>query len=139
MENTAPRWLLWASILLLLWNLMGVASFTMQWMMTPADLAKLPAQQQELWTNMAVWTWAAYAIAVGAGTLGALGSVLGKKWAAPLFLLSLIAIVVQFSSPLVNAMGAGLMSLMAFPFFIFIVALAEWLLARKWRKAGWLI
>ncbi len=138
MKNTAPRWLLWVGILFLLWNLMGITAFAMQWMMTPADIAKLPAEQQELWGNMATWIWAAYAIAVGAGTLGALGLVVGKKWAVPLFLLSLAAIVIQFSYPLVYALGAGLMSLMVFPAFIFIVGLAEWLLARKWRSAGWL-
>ena len=134
-----PKWVFIISILFLLWNLMGLASFTMQWMMTPADIAKLPTEQQELWGNMAGWIWAAYAVAVGAGTLGAVGLLLGRKWAVPLFLISLIAIAIQFSTPLIYALDKNLMALMAFPAFIFIAALVEWILARKWAAKQWLV
>jgi hypothetical protein len=137
-RSPKPKWVLWLSLAFLLWNLFGAAAFVMQWMMTPADLAKLPVEQQELWGNMAGWIWTAYAIAVGAGTTAALGLVLGKKWAVPLFLLSVVAIAVQFCQPLGFALEAGMMSLMIFPAFIFLFALVEWWLARKWRAAGWL-
>lgn len=134
-----PKWVFIVSIAFLLWNLMGLASFTMQWMMTPADMAKLPAEQQALWGNMAGWIWAAYAVAVGAGTLGALGLLLGKKWAVPLFLVSMIAIMIQFSMPLLYALKENMMALMVFPAFILAVAIVEWLLARKWAAKGWLL
>jgi hypothetical protein len=136
--NKRPRWALIVSILFLLWNLIGLASFTMQWMMTPTDIAKLPPDQQELWGNMAGWIWAAYAVAVGAGTLGAVGLVLAKKWAEPLFLISMIAILIQFSTPLIYALENKLMALMIFPAFILAMAVIEWLCTRNWREKGWL-
>ena len=73
MQNTAPRWLLWVSIILLLWNLMGVGAFVSQWMMSADQLATLPPEQQVMWAKMPSWAWAAYAVAVFAGTAGAIG------------------------------------------------------------------
>ena len=143
MENSLgtskPKWLLWAGLASLLWNLFGVAAFIMQATMSDEALSSLPAEQQELWGDMGIATWIAYAVAVCAGTLGAIGIILGRKWAVLLFLLSLAAIAVQFSYPLGYALGNDMMSLMIFPAFIFIIAIAQWLLARKWRDAGWLV
>jgi hypothetical protein len=138
MGTSKPKWLLWASFLFLLWNLIGLVSFTMQWMMTPADIAKLPAEQRDLWGDMAGWIWAAYAVAVAAGTTGAVGLVRAKKWAEPLFLISIVAILIQFSTPLIYALEQDMITLMIFPAFILGVAVIEWLCARNWRVKGWL-
>lgn len=135
---TAPRWVIWAAIASLLWNLFGVAAFIMQATMSPEALSSLPPDQQELWGDMGIWTWIAYAVAVGAGTLGAIGLILKRKWAAPLFLVSLVAIIVQFSYPLGYALGRDLMHLMIFPAFILLVAIAQLLLARSGLIKGWL-
>ena len=143
MENSLgaskPKWLLWAGLASLLWNLFGVAAFIMQATMSAEALSSLPPEQQELWGDMGVATWIAYAVAVGAGTLGAIGIILGRKWAVLLFLLSIAAIAVQFSYPLGYAFGNNMMSLMIFPAFVFVVAITQWLFARKWREAGWLV
>lgn len=134
-----PKWVLWAGIAFLLWNLFGVAAFVMQASMSAEALSSLPKEQQELWSDMGMATWIAYAVAVGAGTLGAISVVAARKWAVPLFLISIAAIIAQFSYPLIYAMGNGLMSLMIFPAFILAVAIIQWLLASKWRHAGWLV
>lgn len=134
-----PKWLLWAGLTSLLWNLFGVAAFIMQATMSDEALSSLPAEQQELWGDMGIATWIAYVVAVGAGTLGAISVILGRKWAVLLFLLSLAAIAVQFSYPMGYALGNDMMSLMIFPAFVFIVAITQWLFARKWRAAGWLV
>ena len=134
-----PKWLLWAGLASLLWNLFGVAAFIMQATMSDEALSSLPAEQQELWGDMGIATWIAYAVAVGTGTLGAISIILGRKWAVLLFLLSLAAIAVQFSNPLGYALGNDMMSLMIFPTFVFVVAITQWLFARKWRDAGWLV
>jgi hypothetical protein len=42
------------------------------------------------------WAWAAYALAVWAGTLGALALLMRRRWAVTLFALSLAGVVVQF-------------------------------------------
>lgn len=138
MENTAPRWLLWVSIILLLWNLMGVGAFVSQWMMTPEQLATLPAEQQAMWASMPAWAWGGYAIAVFAGTLGAIGLLMRKKWAAPLFLISLIAVLVQFAYPFIIADGLNTLGMAAllFPAFIILVAIVQWRFAVACRATG---
>lgn len=139
MENAAPRWLLWAGIILLLWNLMGIGAFAAQWSMTADDIAKLPQIQQDLWNNMPGWAWAAYAVAVVAGTLGAVGVIMRKWWAALLFALSLIAVLIQFSYPFLVANAAqGGMEMLALPIFIVVIAVVQWLLSRNWQRKGWL-
>lgn len=139
MENTAPRWLLWAGIILLIWNLIGVAAFAAQWSMGPADIAKLPQMQQDLWNNMPGWAWAAYAVAVIAGTLGAVGIIMRKWWATIAFALSLIGVGVQFSYPFLMANAAqGGMEMMGLPIAIFIIAVIQWMLSRSWQRKGWL-
>lgn len=137
--HSKPKLVVWLSIFAILWNLMGIASFTTQWMMTPADIAKLPDDQQELWGSMEGWIWGAYAIAISAGMLGALCLLFSKKLAVPMFALSVAAIIVQFSYPLVYAFGAGLLSLMLFPAFILLFGVAEFWLARNWSTKGWLV
>jgi uncharacterized membrane protein (DUF485 family) len=138
MDHVKPKWVIWFSILAIAWNLMGMATFASQWMMTPADLAQQPAGQQELWGNMESWIWGAYAIAVSAGMLGALCLLFSKKLAVPLFLFSIAAILIQFSYPLVFAYDKGLMSLMLFPAFILLFGIAEYYLSRLWSAKGWL-
>lgn len=137
MENTRPRWILIASIVLLLWNLSGVAAFFSQWTMTAKDIAALPDVQQDMWNHATARGWTAYAVAVGSGTLGAIGLVLGKRWAAPLFVVSLIAVIVQFTAPnLVEIATTRDASIMVFPLFIFAMAVAQATLAWRWTKSG---
>jgi uncharacterized protein YneF (UPF0154 family) len=139
MENTAPRWLLWVGLLFLVWNLIGVGAFIMQWNMTPADIAKLPEVQQKMWNAMGGFRWAAYAIAVLCGTAGAIALLMKKKWAAMAFMISIGPLMVQFSNPVGFALGTDELQLIVFPLFIIAVAVLEFFLARKWRNKGWLI
>jgi hypothetical protein len=141
MQNTAPRWLLWVSIILLLWNLMGVGAFVSQWFMAADQLATLPPAQQEMWAKMPSWAWAAYAVAVFAGTAGAIALLLRKKLAVPLFLLSFVAVLVQFTYPFIIAGGLTTLGATAliFPAFIILVAIVQWRFAVANRATGRLI
>jgi hypothetical protein len=135
-----PRWLTAAGVALLLWNLMGVGAFVSQWMMAADQLATLPLEQREMWVSMPGWAWAAYAVAVFAGTAGAIGLLMRKGWAVPLFAVSLIAVLVQFTYPFIIADGVRTLGASALLFPLFIIAiggLQAWLSAR-WRTAGWL-
>ena len=140
MQNTAPRWLLWVSIILLLWNLMGVGAFVSQWMMSADQLATLPPEQQAMWAKMPSWAWAAYAVAVFAGTAGAIGLLLRKKWAVPLFLLSLLSVLAQFAYPFIIAGGLTTLGATAliFPALIILVAIVQWRFAVAGRANKWL-
>lgn len=138
MQNTAPRWLLWVSLLILVWNLFGVFAFVSQWNMGPADIAKLPQVQQDMWANMGSVTWGAYAVAILSGTIGAVFLLMKNKAAVNVFLISVIALGVQFSNPIGFALGADQAQMIIFPLFIIAMAVLEFFLARKWRDKGWL-
>jgi len=139
MENTRPRWLAWASIALLLWNLMGLGSFIYHVTLTQDAIAALPDIQQDMMNGSTARTWIAFGAATVGGTLAAIALLLRKRWAAPLFLISLIAVIVQFTAPhLIDIAANRDMSIMAFPALIAVVGAVEWMLARRWVKADWL-
>jgi len=140
METARPRWLLPAIILSLLWNLMGVWSFVTNWQMSKTGYAGLPDVQRELWSGMPVWTWVAFGLAVGCGTLAAIALLMHKRVAVPLFLISFIAILVQFSWPIfmTDAFSKMGMELVTFPAVLVLFGALQWQLARRWQQRGWL-
>lgn len=141
MENaTAPRWLLWISIVFLIWNLIGLTSLYIHWTTTPAEIAALPQIQQDMMNGATARSWIAFVISTGAGTLAAIALLFRKRWAAPLFLISLISVIVQFTAPHLLSIAVNRdMSIMYFPAFIAVLGAVEWWLARAWSKAGWLV
>jgi hypothetical protein len=138
MQNIAPRWLLWVSLLFLVWNLFGVFAFVSQWNMTAADIAKLPQVQQDMWANMGSVTWGAYAVAILSGTIGAVFLLMKNKAAANAFLICVAALILQFSNPIGFGLGADQPQMIIFPLFIIAMAVLEFFLSRKWRDKGWL-
>ncbi|ASY44941.1 MAG: sugar transporter [Pseudomonadota bacterium] len=128
-----PRYFIVIAIVLLLWNLMGLAAFAMQYTADLTELAKSDPVTAQAFAAMPAWVWIAYAIAVGAGTLGAVLLLMKKATAASLFLLSLIAVVVQFGY---TFLGTDLLALkgpsvIAFPAFIVVMAIIQLLYARN--------
>ena len=128
-----PRYFIVIAIVLLLWNLMGLAAFAMQYTADLTELAKSDPVTAQAFAAMPAWVWIAYAIAVGAGTLGAVLLLMKKATAASLFLLSLIAVVVQFGY---TFLGTDLLALkgpsvIAFPAFIVVMAIIQLLSARN--------
>ena len=140
MNNTPPRWLLPASIISMLWNLMGVWSFVTNWQMSKTGYAGLPNVQRELWNDMPTWTWVAFAIAVGCGTVAAIALLLRKRLAAPLFLISFLAILVQFSWPIfmTDAYAKMGMELVTFPIILAVVGAIQAYGTRRAIARGWL-
>ncbi|GAY22037.1 hypothetical protein SFOMI_2591 [Sphingobium fuliginis] len=130
---TAPRSFRAIGILLLLWNLTGVAAFIMQYGADLGQLAKTDPYSARIFASMPGWAWTAYAVAVGAGTLGALLLLLRKAAAAPLFLLSILAVVVQFGYSFIHTDLLAVKGPTAaiFPAIILIIALFQWRYARN--------
>jgi hypothetical protein len=79
----------------LVWNLIGLVLYYSHVSMTPDALEGFTQAQQAFFNTTPVWATSAYAVAVTAGVLGSLFLLLRKAWAVPLFVLSLIGIVVQ--------------------------------------------
>lgn len=136
----APQSLRYLAIAALVWNLLGVATFFVQIGLTPEELAALPAKQREVYAATPMWINIAYAFAVFGGSFGAVGLLLKKRWAVPLFLLSLLALLVQTLgayavTPVWRVFGpAGLVM----PMLLVAIAVALLLYARRAASRGWL-
>jgi uncharacterized membrane protein YfcA len=127
------------SILAFLWNLMGVMEYLNTAYMTEDALALLPKNEQDFYTNTPAWVTAAFAIAVFTGALGCLALLLRKKLAVSLFLLSMIAVFVQFGFIffIQNYMDfEGIKIIM--PILIIVVALFLVWYAKKAEKSRWI-
>lgn len=94
----APIWFWIVSVLALLWNGAGVAAFIDQLTLTAPDLAQMPPTKQVVFAAPPLWTMIAFGLAVSAGFLGSLLLLLRKKLAVTIFMISLIAVLVQLSS-----------------------------------------
>ena len=95
MSNKPPRSFYVISIAALVWNLIGVMQYIARVTMSEAALAELPANQQAFIQNAPSWATAAFAIATNAGALGCVLLLLRNGWAYPLFVVSLLGVLVQ--------------------------------------------
>lgn len=137
--NKPPMWFVVVAVLALLWNLLGCLAIGMDMSLSPADIARLPADQQALHARP-VWGIAGSVLAVLAGALGSLGLLLKKRWAAPALIVSLIGIVAQDidlfvrgdAYKLAGPVVAGMQG------FVLVVGIALVWLAHKARARGWL-
>lgn len=100
-----PTWFWIVAGLALLWNLMGMMAFLSTASMTDLDIAQLPAAEQEIYRNTPFWATLAFAIAVLAGVFGSIGLLMRKSWAKPVFIVSLIGVLVQHFHGFVLANG----------------------------------
>ncbi len=128
------------AVLALLWNLLGVAMFCMQAMLTPEQVAAMPPEQRQILQATPGWLQTAYAVAVFGGVLGAIGLLLKKRWATTFFLLSLVGLVVQclgtfLVTPAWSVLGpTGL----AMPILLLVIALFLLSYSRRAAARGWL-
>lgn len=93
-KPTPTFWII--GVLALFWNIMGVAAYLGQAYMTDEILSALPEAEQLYYTNVPAWVTATFAIAVFTGFVGSIALLIRKKWAVTLFILSLLAVLLQF-------------------------------------------
>ena len=138
--NTPPKWFTVIAVVALLWNLLGCFAIAADLMLSPADVAKLSAAQQQLYAARAGWAVAASVTAVLGGAIGCIGLLLRKKWAFPVLILSLIGILVQDFGLFVVVDGATLAGPVAVVMQAIVLAIGIGLvvLSRKGITRGWL-
>ncbi len=83
------------AIIALIWNAMGVMTYLMEQYKVEAYRADFNAEQLALIDSAPAWSTALFAIAVFGGLLGCLFLLLRKKMATPLFLISLLCILIN--------------------------------------------
>ena len=120
---------------------MGIASFYFHVFITDEALALLPENERALYGEYPMWTSIVFAIAVFGGALGTLGLLMKRKWAKPLLVLSLIAIVIQMSHSLFlteSMVVYGVAEAVTMPILVVLIAIYEILLANKAIRNGWI-
>lgn len=125
----------------ILWNIMGVFAFATDIMMSPETLATLSPEQQELYASNPAWMKIVYGIATITGLLGAIGLIMRKSWASKLFLVSLIAVILQMGYTIfaTNAREVlGNNQALMFPIIVILIAAFLWFYARKGERRGWI-
>ena len=124
----------------LVWNLIGLVAYISSVTISPEALAKMTAEAQAFYSGTPKWATAAFALAVNAGVLGSLFLLLRKSWAVPLFVLSLVAVVVQNVDAFMlrNAYGLSGINGVVLPALVFIVAVLLLIYSRNVQERGWL-
>ena len=131
-QEKSPIWFWIVGVVALLWNGMGVYAYLDQALMSAEEFAALPEVQQDLLTTQPVWVTAAFAIAVFAGLVASIAFLLRKQIAVRLFLVSLVAAIVQISSYFVLDGYMEFISAYGWtmPALILLFAVGFWLIAR---------
>jgi hypothetical protein len=136
-----PTWYWVVSSLALIWMLLGVMAWVMDFMTDEASLSTLSEAQRQLYAARPQWLFAVYGVAIFSGLAGAVGLLLRKSWATMLFDVSLAAIIIQFGYTFlvmraVQVLGAA--AAIPFPLAIFLIGLALVWFARRGRRSGWI-
>lgn len=124
----------------LLFNLVGVADYTMSHAMPDAVFANAPADLRAWVEAFPAWATALWALGVWGAFLGSIALLLRREWAVPAFGVSIIGLVgttlYQFlSNPPASVTTPGAY---AFSALIWAVTIGLFLYARSARAKGWL-
>ena len=137
METAVPAWYWAVAVAALLFEGAGAFLFANSLTLDPATL---PLDQRAIYDATPQWMTIAWAVAIGAGLLGALGLLLRRRFAEPLMLLSVFAVVVQFCGLFVVKQLRELTpeDHLLVPVVILMLAYAFWQAAKLGRIRGWL-
>ena len=132
-----PAWYWAVAVAALLFEGAGAFLFTNSLTLDPATL---PLDQRAIYDATPQWMTIAWAVAIGAGLLGAIGLLLRRRFAEPLLLLSVFAVVVQFCGLFVVKQLRELTpeDHLLVPVVILMLAYAFWQAAKLGRIRGWL-
>ena len=127
-------------VIALIWNIIGLGSFFMYLNLGEDSLALMSEAQRAEYESTPMWLMAAFGIATITGTLGCIFLLMKKKWAVLLFLVSLIAVVIQFAFGVINSASVkedGITALIM-PIIVIVVAIGLWYYSKKCEEKGWL-
>lgn len=136
--SVPPKWFTPVAILALLWNLLGASAYLMDVTISPEALAKMGEAERAMYASRPAWFVVAYASSVWFGVAGSLALVWRKRWATPLFVLSLLGLIAQdialFSRPEVRADTVVVL----LQGLVFAIALSLLWLSRRSEREGWI-
>lgn len=138
--NKSPLWFKIVIVVALLWNLLGAIAVIMNFMITPEAISALPAAQQQMYADTPMWASYASLLAVFAGALGCVALLLSKAFASPLFMLSIVGLVLQNIGifVIVDAIAVMGNSVLIMQGCVFVIAIGLLLLAKMAMKRQWI-
>ncbi|OYW23218.1 MULTISPECIES: hypothetical protein [unclassified Sphingomonas] len=127
--------------LFLLWDIAGIFAFYVHVGVDTAALAAMTAYDRQAYLALPSWYNWVFALAVWPALLGSVALLARSKFARPLFIASLIGVIVQFgwvfgATDLIAV--KGVLATVPFPIFIFVLAVAQVWFAGIATKRGWL-
>ena len=136
-RSPVPSWFRIVAGLFVLWNLFGVVMYLHSVGMFGDPAANLNEAERAAAAAIPAAIMGAFAVGTWGGLIGSLGLLMRKKWAYPLLILSLIALLVLegwivFLSGNLEAYG------MAVPIMVTLGAIILAWLAHHARQSGWL-
>lgn len=137
--GSVPAWYWVAAIGALLFECLGCFFYLAEVRLTPEQIALLPLDQAAMLSARPVWYYAAFGTAVWVGLLGTLGLLLRRRWAEPMLLISLVAVVVQFSAIfIVPEMRVVTSDALLGPIVVIVICYGIFMLSRLAKRRGWL-
>ena len=135
--NEVPAWYWIGAGLALVWEAIGCF---MYWSQVTTDPATLPLDQRAMIEAAPVWMTAAFAVSTWVGLVGAVLLMMRRKLAVPLLLVSLVAVLVQFSALLLvpELRDRTPSDAYLLPIIILVACYAIYSLARLAGRRGWL-
>ena len=118
---------------------MGVMAYLGQVYITDEVLNAMTPEQQELFANTPAWSTGVFAVAVFGALLASLLLLLRKKWATPLFLISLLAVLINTGYSFLATNQAevyGTVQGIVLPLIIVVIAVFLYMYSKKTAANG---
>lgn len=125
----------------LLWNLSGIMQFFMEVYITEEALAVLPEVERALFESTPVWLKTVYGIAVFSGAIGCILLLMRKSSSIPVFVISLITVVIQMSYSFFMTEAIEVYGIIALIMPLVVIAICIFLIwyAKRAKSLGWII
>ena len=136
-----PAWYYVVAALLTAWDAIGCYFCYMQFKLGADAMGDATAYDRALFATLPGWYNYCYAIAVGGATLGGIALLARSAWAKPIFIVSLVAIIVQFGYLFATTdviAHKGFATVVPFPVFIVAVAVFALWFAGFAKRKGWI-
>ena len=139
-RSIAAPWHLWlVGALALIWNGIGAFDYVMTETRNAAYMISFTPEQRAYFYGFPMWVIATWALSVWGGVLGAVALLLRKRWAVPVFGVSLVTMVLTTFHNFVLTNGIAIMGGtggLVFSAVIFVIAVALLVYARSLARAG---
>jgi hypothetical protein len=136
-----PMWFWIVSALFVLWGLAGAFSIYLFVTVGPTMNPHPEAWDRAYAAAIPSWYLWVYVVAVGGGLLGGVALLMRSRLARPLFILSIIGVVIQFGYAFLATdlvAHKGLAATVPFPLVILLIALAQLWTANRAARRGWI-